>query len=131
MIRSLTQLDYSIVFALFRTTFHSSEHEYFRNIWKGRDKEASIGQWIHGVFVGAAIVRNKKIEYIFVSEYHQGCGIGTKLLQYIFSIRPVLRVNPVDDPKVLSWYERHGFLLTREYMTENGMHRSYIRRSHL
>ena len=129
MIRPLTQLDTSIVRALFRKTFHISEDEYFMDIWKGRDKEASIGEWIHGVFVGAAIVKHNKIEYIFVSEYHQGCGIGTRLLRTIFAMRPILRVNPVDDPQVLHWYERHGFKLTREYMTDCGMHRSYIRKS--
>lgn len=129
MIRPLTQLDHCIVRALFQTTFHSSEHENFANIWKGRDKKSSIGEWIHGVFVGAAIVRNKKIEYIFVSEYHQGCGIGSRLLQHIFTLHPLLRVTPVDDPTVLHWYERHGFRLTQEYMTDTGMYRCYVRRS--
>jgi GNAT superfamily N-acetyltransferase len=130
MIRSLTQLDHSIVRALFRKTFHSSEDEYFLDIWNSRDTFASVGEWIHGVFVGAAIVKKKKIEYIFVSEHHQGCGIGSRLLRYICSIRPLLRVNPVDNPDVLHWYERHGFRLTKEYMTETGMHRSYIRQSY-
>ena len=129
MIRPLTQLDHYIVRDLFRNTFHRSEDDYFTNIWNGRDKKASIGEWIHGVLIGAAIVRNKKIEYIFVSEYHQGCGSGTRLLQYIFRIHPIIRVNPVDNPSVLHWYERHGFRLTREYMTDTGMYRCYVRRS--
>jgi len=128
MIRPLGQLDYSIVRDLFRKTFHSSEDAFFMNIWKGRDTIASVGEWIHGVFVGAAIVKQKKIEYIFVSEYHQGCGIGSRLLNRICTIHPTLRVNPVDDPKVLRWYERHGFRLTREYMTDSGMYRCYVRR---
>jgi hypothetical protein len=129
MIRPLSQLDHSIVRALFRSSFHASEDEYFMNIWKSRDKEASIGEWIHGVFVGAALVKNKKIEYIFVSEYHQGCGIGSRLLKHICRLHPIIRVNPVDDMKVILWYERHGFILTREYMTDTGMYRCYVRRS--
>jgi GNAT superfamily N-acetyltransferase len=129
MIRSLTQLDHFIVRDLFRNTFHRSEDEFFTNIWNGRDKKASIGEWIQGVLVGAAIVKNKKIEYIFVSEYHQGCGIGTRLLQYIFRIHPIIHVNPVDNPPVIRWYEHHGFLLTKEYMTDTGMYRCYVRKS--
>ena len=132
-IKPLTSLDGYVVRQLFRSIFHESEDPYFSAAWISRDQGASLGWWDSetDTLLGAAIVVgsvsvNAKLEYIFVSESHQGSGIGSQLLNAVLSRTPNLHLVPVEDPAVFRWYEKHGFHVDSK---EEGR-RIYLKHSH-
>jgi len=127
MIRPLLDTDYAICRDLFQTIFHPSIHDQFPRVWKSRS--TSLGLWSHGALLGFALVSGTKLEYICIHESQQGRGQGSKLLQAVLSLYPVIHLEPVDDIAVCRWYESHGFHL--EFI-EHGPHtkRRYVHHTH-
>jgi GNAT superfamily N-acetyltransferase len=130
-IKPLTSLDGYVVRQLFRSIFHESEDPYFSAAWASRNQATSLGYWDPETetLLGAAIVVGSvysKLEYIFVSESHQGSGIGSQLLTAVISRTPNLHLVPVEDPVVFRWYEKHGFHVDSK---EEGR-RIYLKHSH-
>jgi GNAT superfamily N-acetyltransferase len=130
-IKPLTSLDGYVVRQLFRSIFHESEDPYFSAAWISRDRTASLGWWDPETetLLGAAIVVGSvyaKLEYIFVSESHQGSGIGSQLLTAVLALKPNLHLVPVEDPAIFRWYEKHGFHVDSK---EEGR-RIYLKHSH-
>jgi len=127
-IKPLTSLDAYVVRQLFQTIFNESEDPYFSVAWISRDQDASLGYWDPETetLLGAAIVVGSKLEYIFVSESHQGSGIGSQLLTAVLDLKPNLHLVPVEDPAIFRWYEKHGFHVDSK---EEGR-RIYLKHSH-
>ena len=127
-IKPLTSLDGYVVRTLFRSIFHVSEDPYFSAAWVARDRTASLGWWDSETetLLGAAVVVSQKLEYIFVSESHQGAGIGSQLLLAVLESSPNLHLVPVNDPIIFRWYEKHGFHVDSK---EEGR-RIYLKHSH-
>jgi GNAT superfamily N-acetyltransferase len=127
-IKPLTSLDGYVVRQLFRSIFHESEDPYFSAAWISRDPAASLGYSDPETetLLGAAIVVRSKLEYIFVSELHQGSGIGSQLLTAVLALKPNLHLVPVEDPAIFRWYEKHGFHVDSK---EEGR-RIYLKHSH-
>lgn len=109
----LTQTDYAAVKRLFNTAFDLNEDKFLVPAWRDRRPEASLGIWHEeGALLAAAVVRGTCLEYIFVDEVCRGSGIGTQLLQAVLAVSPTLHLTPVNDPRVIRWYESQGFRLS-------------------
>ena len=124
MIRSLKQTDYASVKHLFQELFDLSEDPKFVKAWTHRSR--SIGFFDRGVLVGAAIVRNTFLEYIFVSRLYQSAGIGSQLLRSVLKVTPNIHLLPVSDEAVQKWYFKHGFRLS----VQEGDYRIFTRHTH-
>jgi GNAT superfamily N-acetyltransferase len=109
----LKQTDYAAVKHLFQEAFDLNEDKFLMPAWKGRREDASLGYWRGSTLLAAAVVRGHCLEYIFVSDVCRGGGIGTQLLQTLLSISPALHLTPVNDLRVIRWYESQGFRLSR------------------
>lgn len=111
--KPLRSTDYFVVKRLFQDVFDLTEDPYLSRIWRERSPENSMGIWHPtGALVAAALVRGTVLEYIFVSPHAQGDGLGTVLLNAVIQRCPALHLTPVNDDRVIRWYERHGFVLT-------------------
>ena len=114
MLRPLKQADFSAVKRLFHESFDPSEDKHLHPVWKRRREDASLGIWHGDCLVAAAIVRDHMLEYICVSSTARGGGIGTQLLQAVIALSPALHLTPVNDPRVIRWYESQGFRLSSQ-----------------
>ena len=124
MIRPLKATDYRAVRQLFHTAFDMSEDKNLNPAWKYRNEAASLGIWEgDDVLVAAAIVRKSFLEFIFVSEARRGSGYGTQLLQAVLDVSPALHLTPVNDERVIRWYESQGFHLS----SQTGDRKIYVR----
>ena len=103
-----------------------SEDTYLPIVWRQRDADASLGVWSHGALLAAALVRDYCLEYIFVDPIAQGDGVGSSLLAAVLERRPALHLTPVNDGRVIRWYERHGFHLS----SQAGERRVYVRHTY-
>lgn len=132
MIRPLKALDYVSVKHLFHNVFSVSEDANFQTAWRFRDPTASFGLWeSDDTLIGAAIVRGTCLEYIFLDESRRGGGNGTALLSAVLKQIPAIHLTPVNDPRVIRWYESQGF----RCVTQDGdytvyLHHAYNLRSH-
>ena len=109
MLRPLKALDYIPVKRLFQTTFGVSEDKNFIASWRYRDKDASFGLWDNGALLGVTIVRGTCLEYIFLDTSCRGLGLGTTHLKAVLERIPAIHLTPVNDPRVIRWYESQGF----------------------
>ncbi len=112
-ITPLQESDRKEVLALLDHIFDESEVQLIREIWAKRRPDASLGIWHTGKLVAAALVREHCLEYIAVGEACRGSGIGTQLLQAVLMISPALHLTPVNDSRVIAWYESQGFHLSK------------------
>lgn len=109
MFTALREPDYADVERLLIASFDVSEHKHFLPIWRTRHQDASVGLWREDYLLAAALVRGNFLEYICVSDACRGSGIGTQLLQAVLAKVPALHLTPVNDPRVIRWYESQGF----------------------
>jgi hypothetical protein len=112
MLRPLKQTDFSAVKRLFHEAFDPTEDKHLHPVWRQRREGASLGIWCDGCLMGAALVRGTMLEYICVSTASRGGGFGTQLLQAVMALSPALHLTPVNDPRVIRWYESQGFRLS-------------------
>lgn len=122
MLRPLKQTDFSAVKRLFHEAFDPSEDKHLHPVWKQRREDASLGIWRDGCLMGAALVRGTMLEYICVSTAARGGGFGTQLLQAVMALSPALHLTPVNDPRVIRWYESQGF----RFLCKRGKDSVYI-----
>lgn len=109
MFTTLRENDYAAVEQLLVASFDVSEHKHFLPVWQSRSYDTSIGIWRDEHLLAAALVRGNFLEYICVSDVCRGSGIGTQLLQAVLVRVPALHLTPVNDPRVIRWYESQGF----------------------
>ena len=133
MLRPLQALDYVPVKRLFQATFSVSEDKNFVAAWRYRDKEASFGLWDRDALLGATIVRGTCLEYIFLDSACRGGGLGTTLLKAVLERIPAIHLTPVNDPRVIRWYESLGFRRVSHNSADDQpiyLHHAYNLRSH-
>jgi GNAT superfamily N-acetyltransferase len=126
MIRPLRQTDYMVTKRLFQEAFAMSEEPYFVAAWSSRDPASTLGFWNKDVLVGAAIVSDNRLEYIFMHDEYRGDGTGTQLLNAVIAKCPNIHLTPVDDPAIKAWYRRNGFHMA----TQKGEYELYVRHTH-
>lgn len=131
MISPLRALDYTVVKQLFYNTFGVAEDKNFNAAWRFRDPSASFGVWDDGALLGAAIVRGTCLEYIFLDPVCRGGGLGTALLNAVLERVPAVHLTPVNNKRVIRWYESLGFRRVSDLSGQPiYLHHAYNLRSH-
>jgi GNAT superfamily N-acetyltransferase len=112
--KPLKQTDYAATKQLFQTAFDQEEDKQLPVVWRERREDASLGVWSNGALLAAALVRGSCLEYIFVDSVCRGSGVGTQLLRAVIAKVPAIHLTPVNDQRIIRWYESQGFCLSSQ-----------------
>ena len=126
MIVPLQESNYTSAYRLFQTAFDMSENHKFKEAWANRERSLSLGYWVNGKLIGAALVCGHRLHYIYIDAKYRSKGFGSELLQEILAHSPTLHLTPVDNPKIHEWYLQHGFRLSQIH----GAYRLYAHHDH-
>jgi ribosomal protein S18 acetylase RimI-like enzyme len=119
-VRYLKKTDFYECWRIFYKVFERHEDEAFLNAWISYNPALSYVIIIDDEIGAFLLTRETHIEFIGVKRTHQGKGIGTILLHSLLDRckRENLSVSLVpsnSDPKLIRWYEKHGFVRTYTY----------------
>jgi ribosomal protein S18 acetylase RimI-like enzyme len=118
VVRILDFNDYDKVFNLFNSIFPTKYNIEFNDAWNARNKNLTFGAFDSNSLLGFVLTRQisnnqQQIEFLGVDPTCQKGGIGTILLQKILNhcIQTKSRATliPVNDPRIIHWYKKHGF----------------------
>jgi ribosomal protein S18 acetylase RimI-like enzyme len=111
--------DFEKVFDIFNSIFPKKYNIEFKDAWDARNKSLTFGAFdskhtLLGFVLTRQISNNQQqIEFLGVDPTCQKGGIGTILLQKILDhcIQTNSRATliPVNDPRIIHWYKKHGF----------------------
>ncbi len=136
-IRRLDTADFSQIMEIFLKTFPRTDDADFTNAWRTKECNYSLGLYHKATLVGFAItclqagaeachVREAsriapaaRLWFIAISPDHRSAGAGTQLLTAVMNTVAAanmrLILTPDNNPRVISWYERHGFKIIETY----------------
>jgi ribosomal protein S18 acetylase RimI-like enzyme len=121
IIRQLKESDGVAVQEIFIATFLRENDEDFYESWKSRYRRFSLGLFYKATLIGFGIVcRDGRLAYLAMRSDARGGGAGTRLLAetvrrwtdrrpFTSKYSRCMYLIPVKNPKVIAWYERHGF----------------------
>jgi ribosomal protein S18 acetylase RimI-like enzyme len=113
---------YAICRDLFECAFNISEHTNFPVKWRDRCTSRSIVALFRGVPVAFAIVDTKHtLQYICVHRDLHNEKLGSKLLaKLLHNLKDDRSIHLVtaDDERLVRWYEKYGFRVTKTYYSE-------------
>ena len=124
--RCLRKTDFEACWNIFYEVFERHEDEVFLTAWISLNPALSFVIEMDGEIGAFLLTRETHVEFIGVKKTHQGKGLGTTLLHNLLDKckRESISVSLVpsnSDPKLIRWYENHGFRLTGEYTEKNEM----------
>ena len=122
-IRELKESDAAATQEIYRLTFCNENDDDFYESWSARYRRFSLGLFYRATLIGFGIVcKDGRLAYLAMKPEARGSGAGTQLLEEIIRRwhlnRPQRRwmhtfksmyLIPVNRPKVIAWYARHGF----------------------
>lgn len=120
-VRYLKKTDFDDVYSIFYKVFDRHEDEAFLNAWIHYNPALSYCVVSEkGEIKGFLLCQEHHIEFIGIHPESQGKGLGTILLHNLLDKckRERLRITlepSNSDPKLIRWYEKHGFLRTHTY----------------
>lgn len=116
----LREEHFDLVWDIFTAVFPAKYGDEFMDAWMDRNRNLSYGMFgpdggLHGFLIATQTASHtQKIEFLGVNPSCQKGGIGTQLLKLILDY--CLRTNsratliPVNDPRIIHWYNKHGFV---------------------
>lgn len=123
VIRKLTDNDFPEIKRIFIQTFPRTDDTDFAVAWRTKECNYSLGLFHKATLVGFAITcleedgAAARLWFIAVDPAQRSCGAGTQLLNALIARVKVdgkrLVLTPDNSERVISWYERHGFVITR------------------
>ncbi len=123
-IKQLTDKNYHEVTCIFLQTFPRTDDADFANAWRTKECNYSLGLYYKATLVGFAITcleaaaTAARLWFIAVDSAHRSGGVGTQLLTSLIDaccakgLRLIL--TPDNNDRVIGWYKRHGFVITKE-----------------
>jgi ribosomal protein S18 acetylase RimI-like enzyme len=131
LIQQLTNSDFTEIRRIFLQTFPRTDDADFANAWRTKECNYSLGLYHKATLVGFAITcleefadgpigpaaTAARLWFIAVDKVHRSAGAGTLLLNALIdavncnNLRLVL--TPDNSERVISWYKRHGFTITK------------------
>jgi ribosomal protein S18 acetylase RimI-like enzyme len=124
--RPLLKQDYKDISRIYIATFPSVDDDDFCAAWlnrceesstalftKDKDKDKLIGFGLVTSYTGAAA--DKKLWFLAVDAAHRSGGSGSFLLKAIMATSPSLCLAPVNDEKIIAWYQKNGFEIVQRY----------------
>jgi ribosomal protein S18 acetylase RimI-like enzyme len=121
----ITDNDFSEVTRIFLQTFPRTDDADFANAWRTKECNYSLGLYYKATLVGFAITCLEvdatapaaRLWFIAVDPKQRSGGAGTQLLTSLIDaccangLRLIL--TPDNSDRVISWYKRHGFIITK------------------
>lgn len=114
-IHPLPHHDFHAVTRLFVENFPKIDDNDFANAWSSIDLCSSMGLYYNATLVGFGLVSDGAVAFLTIDKAHRGGGNGTRLLQAIQATCDELTLKPVNCTQVISWYKRHGFVISRVF----------------
>lgn len=118
IIRPVKMEDYKQLKNVYFDTFDLIDDADFHKAWKNRNQQSSMGLYYMSTLVGFGIVAEQRLWFLGVHPQFRSAGQGTRLLQAILSTMEYCYLTPVNDDKIIAWYERQGFRITK-YLKSN------------
>jgi ribosomal protein S18 acetylase RimI-like enzyme len=119
-IHFLQEGHFDAVWTIFTSVFPEKYGEEFVDAWIQRTPSISFGVFdidttLRGfVLTNQNNIKTQHIEFLGVDPTCQKGGIGTILLTRVLDtcLRRNLRITlvPIDDPRVINWYKKYGFV---------------------
>jgi ribosomal protein S18 acetylase RimI-like enzyme len=126
--RPLLKQDFKDISRIYIATFPSMDDDDFCAAWlnrcevsstvlfardKDKDKDKLIGFGLVTSYTGNAA--DKKLWFLAVDAAHRSGGSGSFLLKAIMVTSPSLCLAPVNDEKIIAWYQKNGFEIVQRY----------------
>lgn len=111
--RLLRMHNYREVKSIYFDTFDLHDDADFFAAWRNRDQQSSMGLFYRGTLIGFGIVtRDNRLWFLAVARQFRGDGAGSILLNAILKTMDSCHLTPVNDSKIIAWYQRHGFRIS-------------------
>jgi ribosomal protein S18 acetylase RimI-like enzyme len=121
--------DYKEVCQIYLATFPSIDDDDYSAAWLNRCETSStvlIKRFGHEAkIIGFGLVTQtpiaiaktaeKKLWFLAVDAPHRSGGSGSTLLKAILATSPSLCLAPVNDEKIIAWYQKNGFEIVQRY----------------
>ncbi len=117
--RELTNDDFEPVYDIFLSVFPSKYNIEFEDAWNTRNISLTYGAFtadeglIGFVLTAQRDYGEQRVEFLAVHPQVQKGGVGTLLLQkildYCLQTKSRASLIPVNDPRIIHWYKKHGF----------------------
>jgi ribosomal protein S18 acetylase RimI-like enzyme len=101
--------DESAVRAIYAANFASHNDVDFEGAWRDRKLQSSMGLFYKATLIGFGLVQDQRLAFLAVAVTYRCSGAGSQLLEAVLSTMDYCYLVPVNDLKVINWYERHGF----------------------
>jgi ribosomal protein S18 acetylase RimI-like enzyme len=120
--RPLEDEDLDQVKVIYHATFTAENDDDFYACWAHRNRRCSLGLYYKSTLIGFGIVCDGRLAFLATAAWHRGLGAGSRLLGCILDTVDSCYLVPIDNQKVIVWYERFGFRraddLTRIYKSD-------------
>ena len=126
-VNKLTSNDFPQIECIFKATFPRTDDADFANAWRTKECNYSLGLYHKATLVGFAITcleavasqKQAHLWFIAVDAAYRASGAGTQLLTAVIDAvvncaEMPLALTPDNDERVINWYKRHGFRVTRQ-----------------
>lgn len=118
-IKPLKMEDFKEIKNIFYDTFDLCDDADFFRAWKHRNRQSSMGLYYNSTLIGFGLVVETRLWFLAVSARFRGGGTGTRLLMAILDTMTTCQLTPVNDQRIIAWYERHGFRITQYFEFKN------------
>lgn len=118
-IKPLAMEDFKEIKNIFYDTFDLCDDADFFRAWKHRNRQSSMGLYYNSTLIGFGLVVETRLWFLAVSARFRGGGTGTRLLMAILDTMTSCQLTPVNDQRIIAWYERHGFRITQYFEFKN------------
>ncbi len=118
-IKQLKLHNFKEVKSIFYDTFDLHDDPEFFAAWRNRNQRSSMGLFYRGTLIGFGLVCKYKLCFLAIACEFRGGGSGSILLNAILSTLPCCHLTPINDSRIISWYERHGFRISRRIDPHN------------
>ncbi len=106
----LESADEEAVCAIYAASFARHNDTDFEGAWHRRNRQSSMGLFYKATLIGFGIVEECKLAFLAVDRAYQGSGAGSTLLAAILETLTYCYLVPVNNLKVINWYQRAGFV---------------------
>ncbi len=123
--RPVDPADYKEISRIYCATFPEMDDKDFATAWFDRCPQSSIAlfQGKTEKLIGfglvtdstCAIAAEKKLWFLAVDASFRSGGSGSYLLKAIMATTPSLCLAPVNDEKIIAWYQKNGFEIVQRY----------------
>lgn len=113
--------DEAAVRSIYAASFAPHNDADFESAWRDRKRQSSMGLFYKATLIGFGIVEDCKLAFLSIDRDHQGAGAGSKLLAAILDTLTYCYLVPVNNIKVINWYQFIGFvirLVSRTYAAD-------------